>query len=63
MSDFIKTKTGYSESTHGYSGAFSWFPASPALYFGIWCVVGYGPFTKGGFAVTDDFGTLVEVAV
>lgn len=63
MSNYIKTKTGYSDHAHGYSGAFSWFPAWPSLYFGIWCVIGHGQFAKSGFAVTDDFGTLVEVAI
>jgi len=27
----------------------------------IWQVVGMAPFTHGGWAVMDDFGTLVEV--
>ena len=60
MSNFIKTKHGYTEDDHGYSGAFSWFP-SPEVGFGIWCVIGHGQFAKTGFAVTDDFGTLVEM--
>lgn len=60
MTNFIRTKHGYSEHDHGYSGSFSWFPST---YFGKWMVVGHGQFTKTGFAVTDDFGTLVEVAV
>ena len=58
MSNYIKTKHGYTEDDHGYSGAFSWWPA---FNFGKFYIVGHGQFTKSGTAVTDDFGTLVEV--
>lgn len=33
-------------------------PHRPGLW---WNVVGFGPFTASGFAVVDDFGTLVPV--
>ena len=59
MTNFIRTKNGYTEDDHGYSGAFSWWPSF--VYFGKWHVMGHGQFAKSGLAVTDDFGTLVEV--
>lgn len=51
---------GYVDNAHGYSGAFSWWRSDMDSRF--WFVAGHGPFCKTGLAVTDDFGTLVEVS-
>ncbi len=54
-------KKGYVEDAQGFSGAFSWWRAAHEPW-GKWWVCGHSQFTKDGRAVTDDFGTLVEVA-
>jgi hypothetical protein len=51
---------GYSADTKGYSGVFSWWRSKTNR--NRWYVSGYGPFTRGGYAITNDFGDLVEVA-
>jgi len=51
-------KKGYFECEHGFTGAFSFWRAKDRRY---WCICGIGQFTKDGYAVVDDFGTLVEV--
>ena len=52
--------TGWVEDCSGFSYAFSWFRLARDSRF--WLVIGHGPFTKSGTAVTDDFGDLVEVS-
>ena len=59
MSGFISTATGFTNHDAGYTGAFSW--CRSCLIPGKWYVCGHGQFAKSGYAVTDDFGTLVEV--
>lgn len=54
-------KKGYVEDAQGFSGAFSWWRAAHEPW-GEWWVCGHSQFTKDGRAVTDDFGTLVEVS-
>lgn len=52
-------KKGYINDANGYTGTFSfWRYHADRRY---WCICGHGPFTKDGWAVMDDFGTLVEV--
>ena len=58
--NYISTKRiGYSQDESGFSGAFSWWRNSNNWY--VWSVCGHSQFSKDGIAVTDDFGTLVEV--
>jgi len=60
MSNFTLFKnTGYVEDHNGFSGAFSWWVSKEVP--GRWLVVGHGEFAKSGYAVTDDFGSLVAV--
>lgn len=51
---------GYVTDMGGYSGSFSWWRVFDEPW-GRWSVLGHSAFTKDGKAVTDDFGTLVEV--
>ena len=52
--------TGYTDDDCGFSGAFGWFRSK--LKPGFWIVAVYeSSFSKGGYAVTDDFGNLVRV--
>ena len=48
--------------TIGLSGTHIWsLTHCDATNRGRWFVSGLGPFTRSGFAVVDDYGTLVEV--
>lgn len=45
----------------GFSGSHMWFKTESQI--GFWYVLGTSSFTSCGYAVVDDFGTLVEVTV
>ena len=52
-------RTGYTTPTGGYSGSFSWWRNTFRPW--LWTVQGCGQFCASGLAVTDDFGSLVQV--
>lgn len=56
----LRSTSGYVTHDSGYCGGFSWWRNN--LDYRFWTICGHGSFCKDGMAITDDFGSLVEVA-